>query len=684
MVGSWARAVGGLILVLAGSGTAQAATQLQLLLNSDGNPATGCAITTVQGSVSGIEQILDTTIQTDASGERVGPVALRGCTGNSFSAATVIDAGGWPVGHLNDAAHTAVVETYLPRSLAGNLSAVQVGAIASSGNASDALLPVPVPGLLPPTDIPTLSNAMALLLTGLLAATALWGMRRSGGVWHGVGVLVLAGSLVGLVWAAVLHDGQVEDWAGVAPFWVNPTDDPAAPLSLRALYAQLDPQNVNFRIDVRLPVVNQPPHINAIADQTITLPATARLSGAVTDDGLPNPPGAVTVAWSLVSGPGAVTFDAPNAKTTAAAFSAAGVYVLRLTANDSQLSAAADVTLTVVTPVSHRMPQIDAEADPTNIPTACSAEVATGLCLLGSPELPEGNRFIVRERINGSQGQEQPVTLNVAKALTPGNYLLYRDTGLDQGHELRFTVQDGQVTTIRTATLRFDLLTGGLLKLQHFQARMKAEGEGCGAEIGNQSMGAYLPGNYQVKIISSVFNTSNADPKCEANGVVSFNLMSGQTRRVRSGAVADQTLAAGNRYRHSSSAYSLTNINSLRHDVSQVGFLSRFTAFRGIYNPSASAVDALVLSGAPHFDFVIPVQMNPSAACGLSLAAGGLPPRHLMTECVFDSDGHLTRFRVNAGAYYGYHNIHGKSAVASHTINSPFIVSGVKFNVKGN
>jgi PKD repeat protein len=96
-----------------------------------------------------------------------------------------------------------------------------------------------------------------------------------------------------------------------------------------------------------VPPVNQPPVVNAGSNQTITLPATANLNGTVTDDGLPNPPAAVTVAWSKDSGPGTVTFANPAAKTTTATFSVAGSYVLRLTASDSALSASATVTITV-------------------------------------------------------------------------------------------------------------------------------------------------------------------------------------------------------------------------------------------------------------------------------------------------------------------------------------------------
>jgi hypothetical protein len=89
------------------------------------------------------------------------------------------------------------------------------------------------------------------------------------------------------------------------------------------------------------------PVVNAGSDQSITLPATASLSGTATDDGLPNPPGALTTTWSKVSGPGTVTFGDASATATTAAFSASGTYVLRLTATDSELAASATVTITV-------------------------------------------------------------------------------------------------------------------------------------------------------------------------------------------------------------------------------------------------------------------------------------------------------------------------------------------------
>jgi len=92
---------------------------------------------------------------------------------------------------------------------------------------------------------------------------------------------------------------------------------------------------------------NVAPSVSAGADQSIALPAGASLSGTVTDDALPNPPGAVTLTWSKVSGPGTVTFGNASAASTSATFSVAGVYVLRLTASDGALSSSDDVQVTV-------------------------------------------------------------------------------------------------------------------------------------------------------------------------------------------------------------------------------------------------------------------------------------------------------------------------------------------------
>ncbi len=105
-----------------------------------------------------------------------------------------------------------------------------------------------------------------------------------------------------------------------------------------------------FAIEVRAasgPPGNQAPTVSAGPDQNITLPAFASLDGTVMDDGLPNPPAAVTKTWSKLSGPGTVTFGNASAVDTTASFSQSGPYVLRLTASDSLLSSSDEVAVTV-------------------------------------------------------------------------------------------------------------------------------------------------------------------------------------------------------------------------------------------------------------------------------------------------------------------------------------------------
>ena len=99
-------------------------------------------------------------------------------------------------------------------------------------------------------------------------------------------------------------------------------------------------------IEVKPGGANQPPTVNAGPDQTITLPNAATLTGSASDDGLPNPPGALTYTWSNASGPGTVNFANPNAATTTASFSAAGSYTLQLLASDGALSGSDTVAIT--------------------------------------------------------------------------------------------------------------------------------------------------------------------------------------------------------------------------------------------------------------------------------------------------------------------------------------------------
>ena len=112
---------------------------------------------------------------------------------------------------------------------------------------------------------------------------------------------------------------------------------PAAP----SAHAQLLPP------PLPVPLANQAPVVNAGADQVITLPGIANLTGAAIDDGQPNPPGALTTTWSQVSGPGTVSFSNASALNSTATFSASGAYVLRLTVSDGALTVSDGVAVTV-------------------------------------------------------------------------------------------------------------------------------------------------------------------------------------------------------------------------------------------------------------------------------------------------------------------------------------------------
>ncbi len=121
--------------------------------------------------------------------------------------------------------------------------------------------------------------------------------------------------------------------------------------------------------------VNQPPTVNAGPDQTVILPDSAALDGTVSDDGRPDPPGAVTTTWEKVSGFGTVTFGNAAAVDTTASFSVDGTYVLRLTASDGQTTTADDITVLVRTAGSGQAVEIPVSAGSDDAEQAASGFV---------------------------------------------------------------------------------------------------------------------------------------------------------------------------------------------------------------------------------------------------------------------------------------------------------------------
>ena len=138
-------------------------------------------------------------------------------------------------------------------------------------------------------------------------------------------------------------------------------------------------------LTVNVGPANAAPAVNAGPDQAITLPAPAALAAVVTDDGLPA--GApVTHAWTKVSGPGAVTFTDANAVGTAATFAAAGTYVLRLTANDTEYASSDTMIVTVNPQPPNQPPTVNAGADQLINPPATSVALVGTVTDDGQPD----------------------------------------------------------------------------------------------------------------------------------------------------------------------------------------------------------------------------------------------------------------------------------------------------------
>lgn len=121
--------------------------------------------------------------------------------------------------------------------------------------------------------------------------------------------------------------------------WTKPGETvgsaPTEIIPASALFA--DPHNGAPKITLLSP---------ASGSATLLVGNGLALSATATDDGLPS--GTLSPAWSVVDGPGVVTFGAPSAWQTTATFDSTGTYVLRLTASDGEVLTERDVLVHVV------------------------------------------------------------------------------------------------------------------------------------------------------------------------------------------------------------------------------------------------------------------------------------------------------------------------------------------------
>ena len=83
---------------------------------------------------------------------------------------------------------------------------------------------------------------------------------------------------------------------------------------------------------------------------TLQVLTPVEITGFVTDDGRPIPPGTLTTTWTQISGPATVAIPNPQDLTNTVEFMLAGDYVFRLIADDGQVKVFRDLPVTVLEP----------------------------------------------------------------------------------------------------------------------------------------------------------------------------------------------------------------------------------------------------------------------------------------------------------------------------------------------
>jgi len=190
------------------------------------------------------------------------------------------------------------------------------------------------------------------------------------------------------------------------------------------------------------PPINQAPTVSAGSDQTVTLPGSANLSGSVSDDGLPG--GALSSAWSQISGPGTASFGDTASATTSVDFSSSGTYVLRLTGNDGALVSSDDITITVQPePPINQAPTANAGNNQTiTLPASATLTGASS-----DDGLPSGTLTNQWSLVSG------PGTANFVDSSSLNTTVSFSAIG---SYVLRLTVNDGVLTATDDITIQVD------------------------------------------------------------------------------------------------------------------------------------------------------------------------------------------------------------------------------------
>ncbi|MFO1304131.1 MAG: IPTL-CTERM sorting domain-containing protein [Burkholderiales bacterium] len=282
------------------------AAQLTIFLDTDNNAGTGCTLPVPGGTIAGIEQVLNTTVNASATPPTVGAVTRQVCVNpatNTLGPPLPVDAGGWPVGVGVGQAGYDAIETYI-QTVGLPSGTIRLGvAYVDPSIGGDALVTTnglaggpPILFALqiaPPTPVPTLGHAGLALLALLLCGAGFYLLRRYP---HGVPLVVAIVSIAvsTSLWAIVL-DGIVVDWNGVSPIAVDPTGDAPPGADIAAFYAKQEPaqERLYFRADIKTASV--PTAVNdayaGAAGSTLVRPAA---TGLLANDQLGAPPATLT------------------------------------------------------------------------------------------------------------------------------------------------------------------------------------------------------------------------------------------------------------------------------------------------------------------------------------------------------------------------------------------------------
>ncbi|MBU1187519.1 MAG: tandem-95 repeat protein [Gammaproteobacteria bacterium] len=328
-----------------------------VLIDLDRDPATGCVVTPAGGvAEAGFERRLRASVE--LASLQVTDVELAECVGSSLQSLGSVG-GGYPVGLDVGTAASDVIE--LSVGLAeldpGIVNQIRLVYVADNGTGSDVLastdgstggadilIGLPVE----PVEVPTLGVlGLAVLIAMLLLAG--WLMQRR---WGRLGTLSALLLVSVAAWAMnFVSDGDVSDWAGIAPLATDPADDAsdgAANVELLSAFAAVENNRLFLRVDAA-DLENLAPVANADAfsvDEDTALNVAA--PGVLANDSDPetDPITAVLAAGPANAQSFTLNADGSFDYTPNADFNGSDSF--SYFANDGQTnSAAATVTITV-------------------------------------------------------------------------------------------------------------------------------------------------------------------------------------------------------------------------------------------------------------------------------------------------------------------------------------------------